>query len=68
MTLTTLPTFGMPEQQQIAALTSGQLIYYIYERISYSDIFDRQHTTTFCYFVLKTLTQLNTCETYNSAD
>jgi hypothetical protein len=52
----------------IERLKAGEMVYWIFGRIDYEDIFKRAHTTTFCDFVETNLTSLAPCPTYNDAD
>jgi hypothetical protein len=62
-------TFGIPlSHAQVIAFTSGTDVLYAYGKIKYFDVFKVQHHTTFCFYVTKSLTGANTCDTYNEAD
>lgn len=52
----------------IEAIRNGQLMLYLYGRISYQDIFGKSHNATFCVFLAKTLNGFGGCSTYNDAD
>jgi hypothetical protein len=49
-------------------LLKGERIFYIYGKVTYTDVFGKSHQTTFCNYVRKDLTALISCETYNNAD
>jgi hypothetical protein len=55
-------------QEMIDALRSSQIVFYIYGKIDYEDVFERSHHTTFCYFLHPTLDRMSACKTYNTAD
>jgi hypothetical protein len=68
MPLETLPSSGVAEPFHADRLSNGEYIFYIYGEIHYEDVFSKAHKTTFCVFVLKTLDELVSCNTYNQAD
>jgi hypothetical protein len=66
--LNTLPSRGIATKEHIDALKSGKWIYYIYGIISYEDVFERKHQTSFCVYLTPSLDQMLSCGSYNSAD
>jgi hypothetical protein len=61
-----LPTkFSAP---QIEAARQQQLILYVYGRILYQDVFDKQHSTEFCAYIDPRLIAFESCASYNNAD
>ena len=49
-------------------IQSGRYIVYVYGKITYRDVFQREHTTKFCGFLNRNMTTLRACKTYNEAD
>jgi hypothetical protein len=66
MTLYTLPTDV--SAKQFGDIQNGRGILYIYGRITYDDIFSKNHLTTFCVMYWAGLTGPISCDTYNDAN
>jgi hypothetical protein len=74
-TITTLPISsplnsgaGVVGTNDLAEIESGESIVYVFGRITYRDVFQKEHRTTFCGFLNRNLTTLRACKTYNQAD
>ena len=68
MDVPTDPNTDVADTFHTGLLTSGKSIFYIYGKISYSDVFNKPHTTRFCSYVDKDLESLTMCNTYNDAN
>jgi len=66
--LKTNPTFQKLSQTEVDMIKGGFTIWYIYGQITYEDVSDRPHHTTFCFYLNQDLTTTNACSTYNEAD
>jgi len=53
---------------QIASYSNGSLLFYIFGHVTYDDVFGRPHETTFCMWMLQSLSAFTDCGTYNKAD
>jgi hypothetical protein len=61
--------FSWPmSQMDVDGVKSGAVMVYFYGRIKYSDAFRRAHQTTFCVFVSRDLSSLESCPFYNTAN
>jgi hypothetical protein len=49
-------------------IKNGKTIIYLFGIITYQDIFRKKHQTTFCKFLLPSLSSIASCETYNEAN
>jgi len=54
--------------KQVEAFTTGEQVLYVYGKITYDDIFDVKHETTFCGYLASDLASFITCSTYNNAN
>ncbi|MDH4082400.1 MAG: hypothetical protein OEV99_01255 [Nitrospira sp.] len=52
----------------VEMITSGEFTLYLYGMVTYEDVFDVKHQTTFCGFLKQDLTGFNACNTYNQID
>ena len=52
----------------IASLSSGQSVLFVYGLVQYDDIFSRRHKTEFCYRSYMLLETMEPCERWNRAD
>lgn len=60
---------GSPATQgQVDSIMDGKSIFYVYGKITYKDVFEKQHETKFCSFVEQDLLALVNCDTYNEAN
>jgi hypothetical protein len=66
--LSALPSDVPVTREHIKMLGNGQLILYVYGEMTYEDIFGKKHNTTYCLFLDKDLSNMNSCDTYNKAD
>jgi hypothetical protein len=73
--ITTLPVetvsgsgAGVLSSGDFEDIQSGKYIVYVYGKITYRDVFQREHTTKFCGFLNRNMTTLRACKTYNEAD
>jgi hypothetical protein len=55
-------------QSGIDQLRTGKTTLYIHGRIDYRDAFRTAHWTEFCYYLLPTLVEFESCPTHNNAD
>jgi hypothetical protein len=55
-------------QSHVDILKSGDEILYVYGKLSYDDIFNRSHETTFCSYLATDLKSITACRTNNMAD
>jgi hypothetical protein len=62
------PETNRATRQMIETYASGENVLYLYGRITYDDIFDRPHQTTFCVYLLRDLANFTDCTTYNDAN
>jgi hypothetical protein len=65
-----LSTNPMPSltASDIDIFRSGKRIVYLFGKITYEDVFERPHSTTFCMSLAPSLDTFVSCETYNEAD
>jgi hypothetical protein len=49
-------------------IKSGDYVFYIFGEITYDDVFNRRHSTTFCFFTNADVDAANACDTYNDAN
>lgn len=64
-----LPVYRAPlTQQQAEDILSGQQTLYVFGRISYEDVFNTPHETTFGYSLVPSLSGWRHTNTYNTAD
>jgi hypothetical protein len=65
-----IPSAGgtIPTGEQIEAIKTGQAILYLYGKVSYNDVFNIPHHTTFCVIIQPDLSTGIDCEEYNYAD
>jgi hypothetical protein len=52
----------------INSLTSDTYRFYVFGKVTYDDISGRDHHTMFCIYLVKDLSNLTYCDTYNDAD
>ena len=64
----TTPTTERASKVQIDTYRTGENVLYLYGRITYDDVFDKPHSTTFCMRLLRDLTAFTDCDTYNDAN
>lgn len=55
-------------QPEVDAVKSGVARVYIWGLVTYKDVFGREHKTTFCSFVNRSLDAVLVCPTYNTAN
>ncbi|WP_263378876.1 hypothetical protein [Granulicella paludicola] len=51
----------------LAPYKEGTFDIYMFGKITYEDVFQRVHWTTFCYKILPTLNDVNSCQIYNES-
>lgn len=66
--ISTTPSLPEVGGSQMNLLLSDEYVYRIFGKITYDDVFNRHHKTTFCAYVSQTFTELLNCPTYNDAD
>lgn len=64
---TDIDSWNNTTQEHIDLINSGNIVIYVHGTISYGDIFDCWHWTTFC-FRLRRDGQYENCETHNAMD
>jgi hypothetical protein len=53
---------------QIETIKRGDIVVYVHGKITYQDVFGKEHHTTFCSIVDRNLTDAEDCPQYNHAD
>jgi uncharacterized repeat protein (TIGR01451 family) len=61
------PAFALT-QAQYDGLTSGAATLYIYEKVTYKDVFGKSHETNVCFFVLRDLSDAHSCNKFNDVN
>lgn len=65
--LTTMPEPNPLTARQVEMVTTGEFTLYVYGIITYEDVFETTHQTTFCGYLTTDLTRFQACSTYNHA-
>ncbi|MEW6600932.1 MAG: hypothetical protein AB1499_08170 [Nitrospirota bacterium] len=63
-----IPEEGVINEADIANITNSRQILYIAGKITYEDVFNRQHSTFFCMYLTPTLTNFSHCNGHNEAN
>jgi hypothetical protein len=64
----TTPWTGPLLKPQITDATRGAVRLYFFGTITYDDVWEKTHHTTFCFYLVNDLSGFTNCDTYNTAD